>query len=84
MKTFSFSQARVSLDGELCLQVDNIPMARQLVLEMKGKPYIAEVKEYRQKRSLDANAYAWKLMDELAQAIGSTKEEVYKRAVREV
>ena len=84
MKTFAFSKAHVSPNGELCLRVDNIPMARQLVLEMKGKPYIAEVKEYRRKRSLDANAYAWKLMDELAQAIGSTKEEVYKRAVREV
>jgi hypothetical protein len=84
MKTFAFSQARVSPDGELCLRVDNLPMARQLVLEMNGKPYTAEIKEYRQKRSLDANAYAWKLMDELAQAIRSTKEEVYRRAIQEV
>lgn len=84
MKTFTFSQARVSADGELCLRVDNLPMARQLVLEIDGKPYTADIKKYRQKRSLDANAYAWKLMDELAQAIRSTKEEVYRRAVREV
>ena len=84
MKTFNFSQARVSADGELCLLVDNLPMARQLVLEIDGKPYTADIKKYRQKRSLDANAYAWKLMDELAQAIRSTKEEVYRRAVREV
>ena len=51
MKTFAFSKAHVSPNGELCLRVDNIPMARQLVLEMKGKPYIAEVKEYRRKRT---------------------------------
>lgn len=42
-----------------------------------GKKYVAELKEFRQKRSLDANAYLWVLLDKIAQVIRSTKEEVY-------
>lgn len=43
-----------------------------------------ELKQYRQKRSLSANAYAWVLMDKLAEKLHSTKEEVYKIAVSRV
>ena len=37
-----------------------------------------EIKEYRQKRSLNANAYAWTLIGKIADLVGNTKEEVYK------
>lgn len=58
--------------------------ARQFVFNSKqGKVYVAELKEFREKRSLDANAYCWKLLDELASAVGSTKEELYLRYVKE-
>lgn len=33
---------------------------------------------HREKRSLDANAYAWVLMSKIAAAIGSSKEDVYE------
>ena len=57
---------------------------RQFVLDAKkDKTYLAELKEFREKRSLDANAYCWKLMDELARAIGGTKEDLYLRYVKE-
>ena len=35
-------------------------------------------------RSLDANAYAWALIDKLANATGVPSSEVYRRAVRDV
>ena len=35
-------------------------------------------------RSLDANAYAWALIDKLAKATGVPASEVYRRAVRDV
>lgn len=35
-------------------------------------------------RSLDANAYMWVLCEKIAKEIGSTKEDVYRMAVREV
>lgn len=43
-----------------------------------------EIKKYRKKRSLTANAYLWKLLDDLAKVLKSTKEEVYHEAVRKV
>lgn len=39
-------------------------------------------KKYRKKRSLDANAYSWVLLDKIAKAMGSTSEEVYEEMLR--
>lgn len=36
-----------------------------------------EIKEYRQKRSLSANAYCWVLCTKIAEVLNSTKDEVY-------
>lgn len=51
-----------------------------------GNKYQLEVKKYKAKRSNDANAYMWLLCDRIAQKIGhnATKEEIYRKAVREV
>lgn len=35
------------------------------------------IKEYREKRSLDQNAYAWKLITEIGNVVRKSKEEVY-------
>ena len=51
--------------------------AMALVRKHKNKLYNLEVKEYRQKRSLDANAYAWVLIHKLAEVMRITPEEVY-------
>lgn len=42
-----------------------------------GKKLRVIAKIFRQKRSLDSNAYAWHLMQEIAESIGSTKDAVY-------
>lgn len=42
-----------------------------------------EIKEYHKKRSLDANAYCWVLCKELADKLNITKEEVYKKNIKE-
>ena len=36
-----------------------------------------EVKEYRQKRSLNANSYAWALINEMSNVLRTSKDEVY-------
>jgi len=41
----------------------------------KTKKY--EVKEYKEKRSLNSNNYAWKLITEIANVLRLSKEEVY-------
>lgn len=48
------------------------------------KKYIIEVKQHREKRSLDANAYCWVLIDKLADKTGISKSEIYRNAIREI
>ena len=49
-----------------------------------GKQLDVEIQQHRKKRSMDANAYCWVLCQKIAEVIGSTKEEVYQKAVRDV
>jgi hypothetical protein len=82
-----FSEARWYQDSSgywICLKVDNPFEAHQFLSEKKDKKYIAEMKEYRERRSLDANAYAWVLMDKLAEKTGIPKTTVYRSYIREI
>lgn len=42
-----------------------------------------EIKEYKEKRSLSQNAYAWKLINEIGNKIGKSKEEVYVEMLKD-
>ena len=42
------------------------------------------IKKHRKKRSLDANAYMWVLLQKIAEKISSTKEEIYLNIIRQV
>lgn len=42
------------------------------------------IRPKKKKRSLDANAYMWVLMDKIAQVLHTTKEEVYREIIRDV
>jgi seryl-tRNA synthetase len=72
--------------AEIVLTTDtarlDISELRQVI--EKGKELVADIKQYRKKRSLDSNAYLWQLCQKIAEAIRTTKEEVYKKAIREV
>lgn len=43
-----------------------------------------EIKKYRKRRSLDANAYAWVLIDRLAEKLRMTKTDVYRELIRNI
>lgn len=43
---------------------------------------VYEIKEHKEKRSLNANAYAWVLIGKIANVVGNTKEEVYKEYIK--
>lgn len=49
-----------------------------------GKEYILTVKEKKKRRSLDANAYCWLLIDKIAAQIHESKEAVYRGYIKEV
>ena len=50
----------------------------------KDKLLKVDIKQYRKKRSLNANAYCFILCSKIADKIGNTKEYVYKQAIKEV
>jgi len=50
----------------------------------KGKELAVEIKQYRQRRSLDANSFCWVMCQKLAEVLRSTKEEIYRKAIRQV
>lgn len=52
--------------------------------ELSGKPLTVDIKRYRPKRSLDANAYLWALCGKIAEHQGITPDEVYRKQIREV
>ena len=55
---------------------------RQII--RNGKELSVEIKQYRKKKSQSANSYCWVLCQKIAEAIGSTKELVYQKFVKEV
>lgn len=56
---------------------------RQAYEELKDiNKLILEIKPYRRKRSLDANAYYWVLVGKLAKAIGLSNNEVHNMLLR--
>ena len=50
--------------------------------DLADKELSVEIKPYRKRRSLDANAYCWVLCQKIAEKIGGTKEDIYKEAIR--
>lgn len=74
--------AKQIIDGGvwLCLQCENAVQIRQAIDQIHSHPdvkYSAEIKPYREKRSLNANAYAWALITEIANLLRTDKESVY-------
>ena len=50
----------------------------------KDRDYDLVIKEHRNKRSLDANAMAWKLLGELSAVMRVPSEEIYRDYIRDV
>ena len=70
-------------DGQwLCLRTN---AAHRMCESMEtGKTYKVVVSQERKKRSLDANAYAWVLIDKLAEKLGRSKIDIYRQYIREI
>ncbi len=52
-------------------------------LSTQNENTIFEIKEYKEKRSLSQNAYAWKLITELGNIMRKSKEEVYLEMLKD-
>ena len=65
------------------LSVD-LGKAMAIVRKMKPKVYDLTVREHKKKRSLDANAYCWVLINKIADALRITPVEIYRQAILNV
>ena len=68
--------------GHITLLVDWTDALKGFLDDFNGKEITAELKKPTKGRSLDANAYFWKLCGELADKTRQSKDEVYKTLVR--
>lgn len=81
-ETISFRE--VKLEGGWLMvkpEREDLGKAMAVVRKHKDRMYDLEVKEHRKKRSLDANAYAWVLINKIADAMRITPKEIYRQAI---
>lgn len=81
-----FEKAKLTLDAEGTWL--SIKLPRQNIMNflytMKQKTYTVILKEFRKKRSLDANAYLWVLLGKISAEVNIPPEEVYRNAIRDI
>lgn len=80
-----FSEAKLEA-GWLMLKPikEDTGLAMAFVRKLKQKLYEAVLKEHRKKRSLDANAMAWKLLGDLAAVMRLSPVEIYRGYMRDI
>ena len=69
----------------LSLEVNELNDFKQLVDDMNGCEKLSiEIKPFRARRSLDANAYSWVLMDKLSEKLNESKEAIYREYIKHI
>ena len=79
-KITQITQAFPSRKTVITIEVDSSPAS---VEELVGKDLTIDLKQYRRKRSLDANAYYWQLCSRIAKKRGISKTEEHNRLLAE-
>ena len=83
-----FKEGLKTADGGLLLtfitKARNISDKSILLLEGAKNGLNINISNYHLKRSLDANAYLWTIIDKIADKLSTTKELVYKELVKRV
>ena len=76
MKEIKFTRAdTIKVIAEVASYIDSLD---------GKKEYCLTIKEYRKRRSLNANAYAWTLIDKLAEKTGVAKTDIYRSYIKEI
>ena len=70
--------------GEQVLSITVKADVSEMFDELKDFDVDIEIKKHREKRSKDANAYCWVLCEKIANAVRSTKEDVYREEIKQV
>ena len=86
MRTLKVEAAKWSADagGEwLCLKSSHAAIMAALESIDASKKYVAEIKQERKSRSLNANAYYWRLCGELSAALRIPPNDIYRQHIRD-
>ena len=70
--------------AQISFLTEDLPAVDNLLKIADKDALYAKIERQRIKRSVNSNSYMWVLCDKIAEAIHSTKEEVYRNAIREV
>lgn len=73
----------VGFDGRLRILIQTRQSEELQNILMSGDVDI-DISPHREKRSLNANAYAWVLIDKLSEALNKPETEVYQEAVKDI
>lgn len=84
-ETISFREVKLE-SGWLMVKPakEDLGKAMAAVRRHKDRLYDLEIKEHRAKRSLDANAYCWVLINKIADVLRITPKEIYRQAIQNV
>lgn len=64
----------------ITIEVDSVP---DDLTQVGDSPLDIDIRKHSKKRSLNANAYAWVLMTNLASRLNTTKEEIYEQMLEQ-
>ena len=87
MTSLQFDHAKWLQDSEgvwILLKVKFPALAKKFISEIKDKPYVAEIKEYREKRSPDSNSYFWLLIGKLASKVHIPVSAIYRQYIKDI
>lgn len=84
MKTNSIEISKLFQTNEIAIKFniphnyDNLQKINKIMdIVENGKELSVEIKQHRNKRSIDANGMLWVIMNKIAVALGTSKDEVY-------
>lgn len=67
---------------KLNILVNDSPAVLEKLQGLSGKPITLEIKQLREKRSLDSNAYFWVICTKIAEVMRCDKETVYRQMLQ--
>ena len=75
---------KTNTDGSQDITITVTSDCRELFDELKNTEVDFDIKRHRKKRSLDANAKCWVMIDQLAEKLRMRKTEVYRHAIQQI
>lgn len=73
-----------SRDGKWVISFSTAEDFSEMFDALADKQVNIEIRKAHKHRSLDANAYAWVLIDKIAEMTGFSKTDVYRHAIKEI